>query len=137
MSANLDPHQLATLDQVGAAAEAATRLLDRAASRPGNLAVHSANLTRKVRAAWAAAGRLTTGCEHTPASPGVVYGLLSRPGAIYCRRCVAAAEAEDLAARPDVCDLCGETATGFLPVWFTFGPALVAASLCGSCLTHA
>jgi hypothetical protein len=62
-------------------------------------------------AAWMVAARdlrVRPGCQHADAGVTPVFGLLSRRGVVYCGRCLIPAQMDEMAARPNECDSCGQ-----------------------------
>ena len=63
-----------------------------------------------------------------------LFGLLSRRGVVYCAQCLILAKMDDMAARPNECDSCGQEIEIFAESTSKISNAItVVGHLCGDC----
>lgn len=78
---------------------------------------------------------LHAGCSHVGDEPMPVMASLKDPSVIRCPDCAHQAEAEDLVADPDLCDLCREPSRGqrFRTVMGYSGAVMFYGNICPTC----
>ena len=125
-TAHADQYQAAVRDTRHLQATLTAAILGTGASTfPG----HDSDALQRWRAA-----DLVHGCKHTR-NPTPVFGLLVRPGLIYCPQCIGATADRHVKRHPHDCDSCGKHSPTLHEVSVLAGPVLtVIGHLCPACL---